>query len=298
MTATYPVFVPAFAKINLTLDVLRKRDDGYHDLASVMQTVALCDTLALRPRSDDAIECLCDMPELQNDQNLALRAAYLMRATRQTLGGVTIELAKGIPVQAGLGGGSSDAAAVLVALNTLWRLGYDDRRLEQLAAALGSDAPFFIGGGTARIAGRGETVTPLPDAEPLWILLAKPARGIATAAVFGALSSAEWSGGEDTEAVAAAIRAREPLPLERLSNALEPGVLRGFPEVAAARQPLLDAGAPIVRLSGSGPTLFAPFRRLAEASAVARQVSAGGLTLWLTRTISREEVARAQRFLY
>ncbi len=261
MTATHPMFVSAFAKINLTLDVLRKRDDGYHALASVMQTVALCDTLAVRPRSDNAIECLCDMLELQNDQNLALRAAHLMRATRQPIGGVTVELAKGIPVQAGLGGGSSDSAAVLVALNTLWRLGYDDRRLEQLAAALGSDAPFFIGGGTARIAG-------------------------------------EWTGGEDTEAVAAAIRAGDALPLERLSNALEPGVLRAFPEVAAARQALLDAGAPIVRLSGSGPTLFAPFRRLAEASAVARRVSTEGLTLWLTRSISREEVARAQRFLY
>jgi 4-diphosphocytidyl-2-C-methyl-D-erythritol kinase len=298
MTATHPVFMPAFAKVNLTLDVLRKREDGYHDLSSVMQTVALYDTLALRSRSDDQIECLCDMPELQNNQNLALRAAYLMRAARQAVGGITVELTKGIPVQAGLGGGSSDAAAVLVALNALWRLGYDDQRLEQLAAMLGSDAPFFIGGGTARIAGRGETVTPLPDAEPLWILLAKPALGIATAAVFGALGSGDWSDGEDTAAVSAAIRAGNPLPYERLSNALEPGVLRGFPEVAAARQGLLDAGAPLVRLSGSGPTLFAPFRRLAEASAVARRARDAGLSLWLTRTVSREEVARAQRFYH
>jgi 4-diphosphocytidyl-2-C-methyl-D-erythritol kinase len=296
MTATHPVFVPAFAKINLTLDVLRKREDGYHDLSSVMQTIALCDTLALRLRSDDEIECLCDVPELQNDQNLALRAAYLMRAVRQAASGVTIELAKGIPVQAGLGGGSSDAAGVLVALNALWRLGYDNQRLEQLAAALGSDAPFFIGGGAALITGRGETVTPLPDAEPLWILLAKPALGIATPAVFGALTSVEWSGGEDTEAVTAAIHAGEPLPLERLSNALEPGVLRAFPEVAAARHALLDAGAPIVRLSGSGPTLFAPFRRLTEAAAVARRVSVAGLSLWVTRSITRAEVVRAQRF--
>src|SRR5262249_42605985 len=147
-------------------------------------------------------------------------------------------------------------------------LDLDTESLERLAAALGSDVPFFISGGTALIEGRGEMVQPLPDAAPLWLILAKPEIGLPTSAVFGALRREEWSDGSATAAVAAAIRARLPLPFERLSNALEPGVLRAFPAVAEAHAALLDAGAPIVRLSGSGPTLFAPFRSLAKAAAV------------------------------
>src|SRR5262249_43935983 len=158
-----------------TLDVLGTRKDGYHQLASVMQTIALADTLALTPRSDDALECICDLDELQTDANLALRAAHLLRGTGYMGPGVTVELSKGIPVQAGLGGGSSDGAAALVALNHLWRLGLDTGRLEELASSLGSDVPFFVHGGTALIQGRGEVVHPLPDAEPLWLVLAKPA---------------------------------------------------------------------------------------------------------------------------
>src|SRR5262249_11610654 len=178
MTVRLTVFLAPYAKINLTLDVLGKREIGYHQLASVMQTIALADTLALTPRSDDALECVCDLADLQTDANLALRAAHLLRSAGYTGSGVTIELSKGIPVQAGLGGGSSDGAAVLVALNQLWQLGLDKGTLEQLAAALGSDVPFFVHGGTALIEGRGEVVHPLPDAEPLWLVLAQPAIGL------------------------------------------------------------------------------------------------------------------------
>ena len=295
MSRTDCTFVPAFAKINLTLDVLGKRADGYHELASVMQTVALADTIALRRREDERIELVCDQPELQNEQNLALRAANLLRCTQSSAWGLTIELAKRIPTQAGLGGGSSDGAAVLVALNALWRLGYDEEALTRLAATVGSDVPFFIHGGTALIEGRGEVVTPLPDGEPLWVVLAKPDVGLSTAAVFGVLRQEEWTSGEETAAVAAAIRAGEPLPFDRLSNALEPGVLRSSREVAEVRQRLLDAGAPVVRLSGSGPTLFAPFRTLREATEVMHGVSHEGVSLWLTRTITRGEARHTQR---
>ena len=294
MTARLPVFLHAYAKINLTLDVLGRREDGYHQIASVMQTIALADTLALTHRGDDALECVCDLSELQTDANLALRAAYLLRSTGYIGPGVTIELSKGIPVQAGLGGGSSDGAAILVALNQLWRLGLDSGRLEQLAAVLGSDIPFFLRGGTALIEGRGEVVHSLPDAEPLWLVLAKPATGLPTSAVFGALRGEEWSDGGATAAVVAAIRTNLPIPFERLFNALEPGVYRAFPAVAAARSALVDAGAPVVRMSGSGPTLFAPFRRLAEAAAVAQRARRDGLALWLTNTVSRAVVKQVQ----
>ncbi len=282
-------FVPAYAKINLTLDVLGKRDDGYHRLASVMQTIALHDTLRIQANENGAISCFCDITELQTDDNLALRAAKLLAGTapeRQL--GVEIELRKEIPAQAGLGGGSSDGANVLAALNALWRLNLPTERLEALAALLGSDGPCFVRGGTALIEGRGEYVTPLPDAEALWLVLAKPSIGVPTAQVFRGLRPESYTRGDDSEAVVSAIRERRALPFERLTNALEPAVLQMFPPVTMARDLLLDAGAPLVRMSGSGPTLFAPFRRLADAAAVAEraQANASGTAIWLTHTIT------------
>lgn len=284
------LFVPAYAKINLTLDVLGKREDGYHRLASVMQTVALHDTLRIQANDDGAITFDCDDVELRSEDNLALRAARLLADTAPVRRlGAQIELRKEVPAQAGLGGGSSDGASVLATLNSLWRLDLPIERLETLAAQLGSDVPFFVRGGTALIEGRGEYVTPLPDAEPLWLVLAKPSIGVPTAQVFRGLGAESYSGGEDSEAVVNAIRERRPLPFERLTNALEPGVLQMFPPVATARDVLLDAGAPLVRMSGSGPTLFAPFRRLADAAAVAERArtNASGVAIWLTHTISR-----------
>ncbi|HEU5439429.1 MAG TPA: 4-(cytidine 5'-diphospho)-2-C-methyl-D-erythritol kinase [Ktedonobacterales bacterium] len=285
-------FIPAYAKINYTLDALGKRPDGYHALASVMQTVALCDTLGLRARSDGELALVCDVPALQAEDNLALRAARRLQAeAARPLPDVTIELRKAIPAQAGLGGGSSDAASVLVALNAAWSLGLDDTRLEALGAELGSDVPFFIRGGTALIEGRGERVTPLPDAEPLWIVLARPRLGLSTAAVFRALAPADYTSGEDTAAVADAIRAGQPLPFERCFNALERGVAAAYPAVEAALSALRAAGAPVARLSGSGPTVFAPFRELLPAATVAEAVRAVGLEVWLTHTVTAGQCA-------
>lgn len=286
---TQSLFVPAYAKINLTLDVLGKREDGYHRLASVMQAIALHDTLRIQTQEDGVISCFCDRAELQTDDNLALRAAQLLAGTApERRLGAEIELRKEVPTQAGLGGGSSDGANVLTALNALWRLNLPKERLEALAAQLGSDVPFFVRGGTALIEGRGEYVTPLPDAEALWLVLAKPSIGVPTAQVFRSLGPESYTRGDDSDAVVSAIRERRPLPFERLTNALEPGVLQMFPSVAKARDLLLDAGAPLVRMSGSGPTLFAPFRRLADAAAVAERARANtsDVAIWLTHTIT------------
>lgn len=294
-------FVPAFAKINLTLDVLGKREDGYHRLASVMQTIALHDTLALRPTSDDEVACACDLPELETADNLAVRAAHLACATRDGgdgTAGLAIELLKGVPVQAGLGGGSSDGATVLVALNRLWRLGHSRRRLEELSALLGSDLPFFVAGGTALIEGRGEVVKPLPDAEPLWLVLLKPPIPVPTGRVFQRLGPRDYTDATATRAVAAAIRQGEPLPLAALANALERGVLAEYPAVVAAWDALVAAGAPVVRLSGSGPTLFAPFRDLRPASQVYHRMREAGALCWLTRTVTRDEVRRSREIAW
>ncbi len=283
----HALFCRAPAKINLTLDVLGKRADGYHDLMSVMEPIALYDTLALRAAPDGETRLVCDTAELEGDDNLALRAARLVLAHTGCCRGVTIELRKEIPAQGGLGGGSSDAATTLVALNRWLALGLSRTELIDLAARLGSDVPFFITGGTALIEGRGEIVTPLPQAPPLWLIVVKPPIAIPTPAVFGALAPGDYSDGRATRDLVAAIRAGglPALSDATLWNALEPVVLRDFPAVAESRRMLLGAGAPLARMSGSGPTLYAPFVTLAEAVPVWRAVLQAGATAWLTHTV-------------
>ena len=146
---SHTLTLKARAKVNLTLEVLGRREDGYHDIASIIQTIDLCDTLSLEPA--DSILFECDKPELQSQDNLALKAAYLLKASTGYDGGARITLLKGIPVSAGLGGGSSDAAATLTGLNTFWGLGLPLDELIPLAAQLGSDVPFFLHGGTAMV---------------------------------------------------------------------------------------------------------------------------------------------------
>lgn len=286
------IFVPAFAKINLTLRVLGRRPDGYHGLLSVFQTVSLHDTLRLQPTSDGVIACATSLPTLNTPDNLVERAARLARDRAGTPSlGAHIEVEKSIPSQSGLGGGSSDAATTLAALNALWELGRSPRELEELGAELGSDVPFFTLGGTALITGRGEFVRPLPDAEALWYLLAKPPLAVSTPTVFRALTPADYTGEGVRDPVAEAIERGDPLPLEALTNTLEGPVLRTYPAVAQTRESLLAAGAPLVRMSGSGPTLYAPFRDLGEAVAVRDRAQAVGLAVWLASSVSRAVVA-------
>jgi 4-diphosphocytidyl-2-C-methyl-D-erythritol kinase len=291
MSSPRAVAVPAYAKINLTLAVLGKRADGYHELASILQTVSLHDTLRIAPTSGGgALTCAADVPALRSPHNLALRAAELLRRELDDPSlGAQIELHKEIPIQGGMGGGSSDAAAVLLALNRLWGAALPDERLMGLAARLGSDVPYFIVGGTARIGGRGEIVVPLPDVAPLWLVLARPPVGVSTAAVFRSLSPSDYGTAADTDAVEQAIRSGEPPPLDRLTNTLEAHVAARYPAVAAARGVLGQAGAPMVRMSGSGPTLYVPFRGRDEAATVYAEASRRGLRVWLARTVGREE---------
>jgi 4-diphosphocytidyl-2-C-methyl-D-erythritol kinase len=284
------IFVPAWAKINLTLSVLGKRSDGYHALASVMQTISLCDTLRIETNADDRVTCAVDVTELDNDDNLVVRAARLLQAEEQLTGGVIIELHKAIPSPGGLGGGSSDAAAVLTALARLHDLHVPQTRLEELGARLGSDVPFFMYGGTALVEGRGEFVTPLPDVEPLWLVIARPPVSISTAAVFRALTTDDYGDTHDTDAVVAAIRGGMPLPIDRLSNTLEQTVMRRWPQVAATRDAILSAGAPLVRMSGSGPTLFSPFVSLKDAARVYESTRQADIETWLCHTVSHTQV--------
>jgi 4-diphosphocytidyl-2-C-methyl-D-erythritol kinase len=279
-------FVQAYAKINLTLDVLGRRADGYHELATVMQTIDLHDTICLTAIEDDRVQVFCTTPALSNEENLAARAAALLRQRLALTQGVRIELLKRIPVAAGLGGGSSDAAAILLALHRWWQLPLSPQDLQDIAASLGSDIPFFLVGGLALCEGRGEQVTKLATYWPpamRWLLLLKPAISIATAAVFRSLPTSDYTDGSYSRAVCSAFEAGLMPRAEDLHNSLERSVLEHYPEVAQAREDLLRAGASLVRLSGSGPTLFAPFAELASATRVQQQLQAQGYEVYLSR---------------
>src|SRR5438874_2514000 len=279
-------FVQAYAKINLTLDVLGRRTDGYHELATVMQTIDLRDTICLTATDDNRVQVICTTPQLSNDENLAARAAHLLRQRLASSQGVKIELYKRIPIAAGLGGGSSDAAAVLLALQQWWQLQLSPADLLNIATSLGSDVPFFLTGGLALCEGRGERVTPLAHYWPLsmrWLLLLKPSISVSTAEVFRALPATDYTDGMHSKAVSAALNANSDPPLEHLHNGLERSVLERYPAVARAREDLLSAGAAVVRLSGSGPTLYAPFAELASALHAHHQMQAMGYEVYLSR---------------
>jgi 4-diphosphocytidyl-2-C-methyl-D-erythritol kinase len=295
------VFVPAYAKINLTLAALRRRADGYHELASVMQTISLHDTLRFSVDVEAAggvNTFACDVDELAGPDNLVARAVALLRTeaaqTGRAIPTVATQLRKETPTQGGLGGGSSDAATTLVALNTLLGLDLTRERLEELAGGLGSDTPYLVTGGTARIHGRGERVEPLPDAEPLWIALVTPAAPIPTAALFRTLTSADYGNTHATDALVVAIRAGQPIPFETLENTLEPAVFRLYPEVERTRERLLEMGAPLVRMSGSGPSLFVPLRDVGKAAEIVKRATADGLRAWLCHTITRTAVVTSR----
>ncbi len=281
-------FVRSYAKINLTLDVLGKRTDGYHELATIMQMVDLYDTLCLTLLNEDRVQIVSTKLELNSDDNLAVRAAQAIRKHFSLQQGVSIELDKHVPLAAGLGGGSSNAAAVLLALRQWWHLPISSEDMLALAASLGSDVPFFLTQGLSLCKGRGELMTPLPAYWPAsmrWLLLVKPAISVSTADVFRHLPTSDYTDGVHTQAVYTVLLAKGEPFREDVHNALERGVLERYPKVAQAREAMLNAGAPFVRLSGSGPTLFAPFAELARASQARQRLQKQGYEVYLTRAI-------------
>ncbi len=254
------------AKINLTLEVLSRRPDGYHELRSVMQELALSDSITLQENSrSSTIELACEHPDLPRDHtNLAVQAAALLQRTYAPGKGVHIRLAKRIPIAAGLGGGSSNAAAVLQGLNLLWGLHLEQPVLQALAARLGSDVPFFLAGGTALAEGRGEKIFPLPPFPSSAVLLAAPAGAVLSAGdVYRNLHLAEMRQPASTEKFLKMLKDPSLGNRERLSelqklftNNLEEAVFSLNPGVRLLKKELCSAGLTAL-VSGSGPTVFA-----------------------------------------
>jgi 4-diphosphocytidyl-2-C-methyl-D-erythritol kinase len=251
------LLVKAPAKINLSLDVLHKRPDGYHEVKMVMTTIDLADRIELIPQKDDTIQIISQNRFVPDDhRNLAYQAAKLLKDTFAIKQGIAISIKKNIPVAAGLAGGSSDAAATLRGLNKLWNLGLTLDELAELGAQIGSDVSFCVYGGTAIATGRGEKITPIPSPPPCWVILAKPAIGVSTAEVYRNLKVDEIQH-PDVDGMIEAIQRQDYAAICKLvGNVLEEVTLKMHPEVAHIKEQMKRFGADAVLMSGSGPTVF------------------------------------------
>ncbi len=258
----------AFAKVNLTLDVLGRRPDGYHDLSMVMETVDLCDTLRFT-HGGDGVRVSTNLPYLPSGPgNLAAAAAAaFQRATGIALGGLSIRIEKRIPVCAGTAGGSSDAAAVLRYLNRQTGAGLSLEALRDIAQTVGSDVPYCVAGGTALAQGRGEVLTPLPPLPGCFFLLCKPSFSISTSALFGQIDRRRLRRRPDTKGVLAALEAGDLAGVaRRLYNVFEDVLApRQGRVVQELKNRLITAGALGAVMTGTGSTVYGLFD--AEAAA-------------------------------
>ncbi|HEV2764236.1 MAG TPA: 4-(cytidine 5'-diphospho)-2-C-methyl-D-erythritol kinase [Pyrinomonadaceae bacterium] len=292
-----PFTLPAHAKVNLLLRVRGRRPDGYHDIETVFQTVTLHDRLTFEPLAGERFELVCDAPGVPSDDtNLVARAA---RALRERFGvgrGARVTLEKRVPAEAGLGGGSSDAAVALVGLASLWGIETDGRELSELGARLGADVPFFLAGGTALGTGTGTTLTPLEDAPKTHLVVVTPDARISTAEAYKALNARALTKEEaavNLPSSRAGAQITDSL-CEVMRNDFEPVVFRLRPEIGRAREALLVAGARCGLLAGSGSSVFGVFDRGEAGERAARDLSAGaGWRVFACETLARTRYREA-----
>lgn len=257
------------AKINLTLDVLAKRPDGFHEIEMVMTTVDLADRVTLTLLDSNQIMIDCPIAYVPLDErNHAYQAAKVVKEKFGITQGVHIFIEKNIPIAAGLAGGSSDAAATIKGLNQLWNLNMTIEEMADLGAKVGSDVSFCVYGGTAVARGRGEKIEPISPPPSCWVILAKPPIGVSTADVYGALSVPNLGAGKTKEMVQA-INNKDFLKVcECLSNDLESVTLQLHPEVKRIKERMERSGADGVLMSGSGPTVFALIEKESKANRI------------------------------
>ena len=285
----------AYAKINLDLRVLGMRPDGFHELRTVFQTISLHDTITCMPREGPfAIECTAAGVPL-DETNLIWRAAgALWRALRQRgpVRDIVVRLEKRIPLQAGLGGGSADAAAALVGLAAAWRVPLRPAQMTDVAATLGADVPFFLAGGTALGLGRGDEVYPLADMPRHWIVLLVPGFSVSTSEAYG------WWDAERELARGPIVRKPQHVPgpwpsrAAQMINDLEIPIARHHPEIDQMKAALRRAGAAAAAMSGSGSAVFGLFQKRRDAAAAVRKLSGLGWQVGLTESVGRGDYAR------
>lgn len=249
--------IKAPAKINLALDVLSKREDGFHEVEMIMTTVDLADRIELELLEADKISVDVSEGFVPTDsRNLAYKAAQLLKDRFKVSAGVKIYIQKNIPVSAGLAGGSSDAAATLRGLNQLWSLNLTIDELAILGAEIGSDVSFCVYGGTALATGRGEKIRHISAPPPCWVILAKPKMGVSTSEVYRNLNLNDLSHPNIKQMISAIEQRNYPMICQKLGNVLETVTFKDYPEVSRIKEQMIRFGADGVLMSGSGPTVF------------------------------------------
>jgi len=268
----------AYAKINLTLEVLGRRSDGYHEVATVLQEIDLKDTLSFE--EDQGINVEGD--------NLALEAARLLQEEAGSRKGASISIKKGIPLAAGLGGSSSDAAATLRALDELWGLGFSLHRLLQVASRVSADTAFFLYGGTALGQGRGERITPLSPFLSSWVVLFRPPVDVPpskTKSLYSFLNPSHFTEGQFTKSVVEFLYQGGEVPPSSFFNAFERVAFTAFPGLDQYWQRFSALGADNIHLAGSGPTLFTLVKDKAQGEELYHSLKSEGLEAYLVRTV-------------
>ena len=272
-TGGFQMRLEAFAKINWSLDIVGVRDDGYHLMDMIMQPVSLADEVSLTAADDMAITTDGYPRSRADGSNLAMRAAVALRELTGYGGGIHIHVHKRIPMGAGLGGGSADAAAVLCGLNRMWDLGLTGNELEGIGLKLGADVPFLIRGGLARVRGIGEIIEPHACRKNYWMLVFQPCRGLSTREIFEAWNP-EQVHHPDTEAALCALENGNLQVLsEKIGNVLEPVSAARRPEIGEAVRALLSSGARLAAMTGSGSAVFGVFSSGTEAEKAAEVLS-------------------------
>ncbi|HEY9575683.1 MAG TPA: 4-(cytidine 5'-diphospho)-2-C-methyl-D-erythritol kinase [Lachnospiraceae bacterium] len=251
----------AYAKINLGLDVIGKREDGYHEVKMVMQTIGMYDQIYIEKIEENEIRLRTNVPYIPCDEhNLIYQAAALMKREYKISGGFDIELKKVIPVAAGLAGGSADAAATLVGINSIFRLGLDKQALMRLAIKLGADVPYCVMRGTALAEGIGEILSPLSPMPKSHILVAKPAINVSTRTVYEDLDAQSITSHPDIDALIEGLDSRQLHNLiPHMGNVLEEVTANKYPIIRELKERMKELGAVVSMMSGSGPTVFGIF---------------------------------------
>ncbi|MGD2246126.1 MAG: 4-(cytidine 5'-diphospho)-2-C-methyl-D-erythritol kinase [Candidatus Aminicenantes bacterium] len=276
--------IKSFAKINLGLEVIGKREDGYHEVRTLLQTVSLHDTLEFRRVSEDRIILSGDDQTISwGRNNLIFRAAFLLKERFRVSGGMEIRVTKMIPAGKGLGGGSSNAAMTLYALNEIWGLGLEKKVLIDLGKTLGVDVPFFFEGGLCLGTGRGDDVAPVNELEPLFCLLVLPEISISTASVYGQLQFSLTSHGKDSKI----IKFLDSRELGSLENELEETVFRLYPQLSEIKSLFRSHGPELSLVSGTGAAVFGLFSEKVKAEKVLQKLEQSYASL-LVELLPRE----------
>ena len=274
------IVLKSYGKINLGLDVLRRREDGYHEVRMIMQTVGLYDLLTMKKIKDDKIQMTCNLTFLPTDErNLVYKAVKLMKDKYHIKDGVEINLNKRIPVAAGMAGGSSNCAAALKGMNQLFDLGLSIDELCEIGVTLGADVPYCIMRGTVLAEGIGEELSVLPAMPKCTVLIAKPPISVSTKMVYEALDSKEIVEHPDIDGILEGLRKGDLHKVaDSMGNVLEDVTIPMHPVIADIKQVMQDCGAIGAMMSGSGPTVFGLFENRASAREAQKMIRDKGLT--------------------